>query len=182
MRSRSASNNVSRWRGRWCGLRGLLLLDEPFSALDAPLRSSLRQEMLALQNEFNATTILVTHDPAEAALLADELLVLEGGRVLQSGPTEQVFSRPASELAARLLGAEYVAEGIAAEADTIRGWRRRHCSRLPDRPATRLRASAGAFHRRASGWANTGRYQGQRRELSFPSALDASSLSASATR
>ncbi|HTV36127.1 MAG TPA: ATP-binding cassette domain-containing protein, partial [Xanthobacteraceae bacterium] len=46
----------------------LLLLDEPFSALDAPLRSSLRQEMLALQNELAATTILVTHDPAEAAL------------------------------------------------------------------------------------------------------------------
>ena len=59
----------------------LLLLDEPFSALDAPLRASLRQEMVALQSEFGATTILVTHDPAEAALLADEILVLEGGRV-----------------------------------------------------------------------------------------------------
>jgi len=98
----------------------LLLLDEPFSALDAPLRSALRQEMLALQNEFDATTILVTHDPMEAALLADELLVLEGGRVLQSGPTEQVFLRPASTLAARLLGAEFVAEGIVAEAGIIK--------------------------------------------------------------
>ena len=97
----------------------LLLLDEPFSALDAPLRSSLRQEMLALQNELAATTILVTHDPAEAALLADELLVLEGGRVLQSGPTDQVFARPASEMAARLLGAEFAAEGIAAEPNRI---------------------------------------------------------------
>ena len=98
----------------------LLLLDEPFSALDAPLRSALRQEMLTLQNEFDATTVLVTHDPVEAALLADELLVLEGGRVLQSGPTEQVFLRPASTLAARLLGAEFVAEGTAAEANTLR--------------------------------------------------------------
>jgi ABC-type sugar transport system ATPase subunit/ABC-type sulfate transport system permease component len=97
----------------------LLLLDEPFSALDAPLRSTLRQEMLALQNEFDATTILVTHDPAEAALLADELLVLEGGRVLQSGPTDLVFARPANELAARLLGAEFVAEGVAAEPNLI---------------------------------------------------------------
>ncbi|HEY5064260.1 MAG TPA: ATP-binding cassette domain-containing protein [Xanthobacteraceae bacterium] len=98
----------------------LLLLDEPFSALDAPLRSALRQEMLTLQNEFDATTVLVTHDPVEAALLADELLVLEGGRVLQSGPTEQVFLRPASTLAARLLGAEFVAEGTAAEANILR--------------------------------------------------------------
>lgn len=98
----------------------LLLLDEPFSALDAPLRSALRQEMLALQNEFDATTILVTHDPMEAALLADELLVLEGGRVLQAGPTEHVFLRPASTLAARLLGAEFVAEGIVAETGVIK--------------------------------------------------------------
>jgi ABC-type Fe3+/spermidine/putrescine transport system ATPase subunit/ABC-type sulfate transport system permease component len=98
----------------------LLLLDEPFSALDAPLRSALRQEMLALQNEFGTTTILVTHDPAEAALLADELLVLEGGRVLQSGPTEAVFSRPANRLAARLLGAEFAAEGTVAASDTIK--------------------------------------------------------------
>jgi ABC-type Fe3+/spermidine/putrescine transport system ATPase subunit/ABC-type sulfate transport system permease component len=97
----------------------LLLLDEPFSALDAPLRSSLRQDMLALQNELAATTILVTHDPAEAALLADELLVLEGGRVLQSGPTDHVFARPAGEMAARLLGAEFAAEGVAAGANQI---------------------------------------------------------------
>ena len=97
----------------------LLLLDEPFSALDAPLRASLRQRMLVLQSEFTATTILVTHDPAEAALLADELLVLEGGRVLQSGPTDQVFARPASEMAARLLGAEFAAEGTVAEPNRI---------------------------------------------------------------
>jgi ABC-type Fe3+/spermidine/putrescine transport system ATPase subunit/ABC-type sulfate transport system permease component len=97
----------------------LLLLDEPFSALDAPLRSTLRQEMLALQGEFSATTILVTHDPMEAALLADELLVLEGGKVLQSGQTDQVFARPANEMAARLLGAEFVAEGIAADSTAI---------------------------------------------------------------
>ena len=98
----------------------LLLLDEPFSALDAPLRSALQQEMLTLQSEFDATTILVTHDPVEAALLADELLVLEAGRVLQSGPTERVFLRPASTLAARLLGAEFVAEGTVADSGTIR--------------------------------------------------------------
>ena len=98
----------------------LLLLDEPFSALDAPLRAALRQEMLALQNEFDATTVLVTHDPLEAALLADELLVLEGGRVLQSGPTEQVFSRPASTLAALLLGAEFVAQGTVTGSDVIK--------------------------------------------------------------
>ena len=97
----------------------LLLLDEPFSALDAPLRADVRQEMLELQSEFGAATILVTHDPAEAALLADELLVLEGGRVLQSGQTADVFARPANELTARLLGAEFAAEGLAVEPSAL---------------------------------------------------------------
>ena len=91
----------------------LLLLDEPFSALDAPLRAGLREELRALQDEIAATTILVTHDPAEAVLLADELLLLEWGRVLQAGPVSELFQRPASETAARLLGAETVALGHA---------------------------------------------------------------------
>ena len=98
---------------------GLLLLDEPFSALDAPLRARLQQEMLALQAEIDATTILVTHDPAEAMLLADELLLLADGHVLQSGAVEAVFQRPANEAAARLLGAENVAAGWATAADCI---------------------------------------------------------------
>ena len=97
----------------------LLLLDEPFSALDAPLRSRLRREMLTLQNELTATTILVTHDPAEAAMLADEILVFENGRVLQSGPTDRVFRRPNNETVARLLGADHAAKGVAVAADAI---------------------------------------------------------------
>jgi ABC-type Fe3+/spermidine/putrescine transport system ATPase subunit/ABC-type sulfate transport system permease component len=97
----------------------LLLLDEPFSALDAPLRASLRQQLRALQTRIDAATILVTHDPVEAALLADEILLLEGGRVLQAGPADQVFSRPANETAARLLGAETVAAGVIADATRL---------------------------------------------------------------
>lgn len=89
----------------------LLLLDEPFSALDAPLRTRLRREMRSLQNELEAATIIVTHDPAEAAILADEILVCENGHVLQSGPTEAVFRRPTNETVARLLGADRTAEG-----------------------------------------------------------------------
>jgi ABC-type Fe3+/spermidine/putrescine transport system ATPase subunit/ABC-type sulfate transport system permease component len=97
----------------------LLLLDEPFSALDAPLRSNLRAELLALQSGLNTTTILVTHDPLEAALLADELLLLEEGQVLQAGPTAEVFGRPASETAARVLGAAGDARGVVVDADSI---------------------------------------------------------------
>jgi ABC-type Fe3+/spermidine/putrescine transport system ATPase subunit len=97
----------------------LLLLDEPFSALDAPLRRRLRGQLRQLQREIEATMVIVTHDPDEAASLGDEILVLDQGRVLQTGTTEAVFKRPASETVARLLGAENVAFGIAVDEDQI---------------------------------------------------------------
>lgn len=97
----------------------MLLLDEPFSALDAPLRARLRRDFLALQQEISATTILVTHDPLEAALLADEVLVLEQGRVLQSGTTKLIFHRPANEHVARLLGADNVTTGVVLDEQHI---------------------------------------------------------------
>ncbi len=98
---------------------GLLLLDEPFSALDTTLRSHLREDLLALQAEADITTILVTHDPADALRLADGVLLLQEGRVLQSGPVAEVFARPASEAAARLLGAEMIGAGRVANDGAI---------------------------------------------------------------
>jgi ABC-type Fe3+/spermidine/putrescine transport system ATPase subunit/ABC-type sulfate transport system permease component len=97
----------------------LVLLDEPFSALDAPLRRRLRGELRQLQREIATTMVIVTHDPDEAALLGDEILILDQGRVLQTGKTEAVFARPASETVARVLGAENVASGIAVDKDQI---------------------------------------------------------------
>jgi ABC-type Fe3+/spermidine/putrescine transport system ATPase subunit len=88
------------------------LLDEPFSALDTPRRRQLRQTLRALQNEISATTVLVTHDPDEAALLADEILVLDQGRVLQVGATAELFSRPNNLQVAALLGIENIGRGI----------------------------------------------------------------------
>jgi molybdate transport system permease protein len=82
----------------------LLLLDEPFSALDAPVREELRRELRRLQREAGLSTVLVTHDAEEAALLADEILVVADGRLLQAGPRAEVFARPASPQVARLLG------------------------------------------------------------------------------
>ncbi|MDA8045509.1 MAG: ATP-binding cassette domain-containing protein [Actinomycetota bacterium] len=83
----------------------LVLLDEPFSALDAPVRSELRREVRRLQMG-GLSTVVVTHDAEEAALLADEVLVLSAGRLLQAGPTGEVFAHPASPEVARLLGFE----------------------------------------------------------------------------
>jgi molybdate transport system permease protein len=90
----------------------LLLFDEPFSALDTPRRRRLQRSLRDLQREISAVTIIVTHDPDEAALLADEVLVVDQGRVLQSGPIEQVFERPASLRVAQLLGLRNVGAGV----------------------------------------------------------------------
>jgi molybdate transport system permease protein len=82
----------------------LLLLDEPFSGLDAPVRDRLRRELRRLQYDTNLSTVIVTHDPEEAALLADEIIVLGDGHILQSGTRESVFLNPASPEVASLLG------------------------------------------------------------------------------
>jgi ABC-type sulfate/molybdate transport systems ATPase subunit/ABC-type sulfate transport system permease component len=82
----------------------LILLDEPFSALDSPVRARLCRELRRLQRQAGLATVLVTHDPEEAALLADEVIVLEEGRAIQQGPAVEVLARPASATVARLLG------------------------------------------------------------------------------
>jgi ABC-type Fe3+/spermidine/putrescine transport system ATPase subunit/ABC-type sulfate transport system permease component len=102
-----------------CRPARLLLLDEPFSAVDAPLRARLRRDFLRLQQELDTTTVLVTHDPAEAMLLADELLLLDAGHVLQTGCVSDVFLRPANEVVARLLGAENIGYGRVVAPDCI---------------------------------------------------------------
>jgi molybdate transport system permease protein len=90
----------------------LLLADEPFTGLDAPVRDELRRMLRTLQRDTALTTVLVTHDPAEAALLSDELVLLVDGRVLQAGPTGHVLAHPATPRAAGLLGIRNVGSGV----------------------------------------------------------------------
>jgi molybdate transport system ATP-binding protein/molybdate transport system permease protein len=91
----------------------VLLLDEPFAGLDAPVRDRLRRELRRLQRESDLATVLVTHDPEEAALLAEEVLVLEEGRVLQAGTRASVFGAPSSPQVAALLGIANAHRGVA---------------------------------------------------------------------
>jgi molybdate transport system permease protein len=91
----------------------VVLLDEPFSALDAPVRAELRRELRRLQRDVNLSTVLVTHDPQEAAMLADEIIVVRDGQVLQSGRCRDVYQRPASAEIGRLLGIDNLFEGVA---------------------------------------------------------------------
>ncbi|MBV6522126.1 MAG: Vitamin B12 import ATP-binding protein BtuD [Gemmatimonadaceae bacterium] len=90
-----------------------LLLDEPFSALDPRRRARTRREVRALHKERGLTVLQVTHDFTEAGMLGDVAILLDGGRVLQYGPPEEVFRKPASPYIAEFLGAENVYAGIA---------------------------------------------------------------------
>lgn len=97
-----------------CRSPELLLLDEPFSGLDVPVRHELRRRLRRLQHETGLATVLVTHDPEEAAFLSDEVIVISGGRALQSGSTRQVFTQPASPEVARLLGIPNLHRAVVA--------------------------------------------------------------------
>ncbi|HEY8751692.1 MAG TPA: ABC transporter ATP-binding protein [Tepidisphaeraceae bacterium] len=90
---------------------GLLLLDEPLSALDARTRETLRRELRQLLTQFQTPAVVVTHDPIEAVALADDAVILDQGRVLQSGTVQDVFSRPADPTVAHIVGIETVEPG-----------------------------------------------------------------------
>lgn len=72
----------------------IMLMDEPFSGLDNRLRDGIRDETLSLLKEENAAVLLVTHDPEEAMRMADEIALMRGGRIVQTGAPYHVFTRP----------------------------------------------------------------------------------------
>lgn len=84
--------------------RGVLLLDEPFSAVDAPTRQTLYRELAALRQEVSTPMVLVTHDLGEARRLADRVVIVDAGQTLQSGPPAKVFASPRNARVADLVG------------------------------------------------------------------------------
>jgi iron(III) transport system ATP-binding protein len=81
-----------------------ILLDEPFSGLDAHLKAGVRDDLTAALRAEGAAVLIVTHDAAEALMIADRLVLMDAGRVIQSGEPVACFERPVSRAAARLLG------------------------------------------------------------------------------
>jgi molybdate transport system ATP-binding protein len=91
----------------------LLLLDEPLAALDARTRLETRSELRRYLSTFDGPTLVVTHDPLEAMVLADRILVLEGGVAVQEGAPADVARRPVTEYVARLVGLNLYAGTVA---------------------------------------------------------------------
>lgn len=123
----------------------VLLLDEPFAAVDQVTRRKLKRELVLLRRDIATPMLLVTHDLSEAAALADRISVLHHGRTLQSGPPAEVMNRPASVAVARLMDVGNIFEGEVAERRTDGGgivaWagRRLEVARIGDfAPGTRV--------------------------------------------
>ena len=93
---------------------GLLLLDEPFSALDRPVREKLGGLLLEIRRNYRVPMVLVTHDILEAARLGDRMIVCNRGRVEQSGTPLDIISRPATPVVRRLVDVSEMAETIRA--------------------------------------------------------------------
>ena len=94
----------------------LVLLDEPFSSLDATLRADLRREVALILREAGATALLVTHDQEEALTLGDRLAVMREGVLVQAGVPTDVYARPADRWTAQFVGEVNVLTGVAAGA------------------------------------------------------------------
>ena len=93
------------------------LMDEPLSNLDAKLRVEMQVEIKRIQKELGITTIIVTHDHEEAVSLADRVIVMNAGHILQIGKPQEVFDRPASPFIADFMGFSTFLHGIAAGAE-----------------------------------------------------------------
>jgi molybdate transport system ATP-binding protein len=92
----------------------LLLLDEPLAALDAGTRRTVRRDLRRYLESFDGIRVLVTHDPVDAYALADRIIILEAGRVLQAGTIHEVTAHPRSRYVADLVGVNLVA-GVVAD-------------------------------------------------------------------
>jgi iron(III) transport system ATP-binding protein len=97
----------------------ILLLDEPLSNLDANLRGEMRFEIRRLHDEYQNTSIYVTHDQVEAMTMADRIVVMNGGRIEQIGTPEDVFDRPNSRFVARFIGGSNILEGTHVDAARV---------------------------------------------------------------
>lgn len=82
----------------------LLLLDEPLSALDARIRKHLREQIRSIQQELGLTTIFVTHDQEEALVMSDRIVLMNAGKIVQSGDAESLYSAPVDAFAAGFIG------------------------------------------------------------------------------
>jgi molybdate transport system ATP-binding protein len=100
----------------------VLLMDEPFSALDSQLKERLELELLALQDEYHGSMLLVTHDLAEGYKLGSQVAIYQSGRIAQCDTKQKVFASPVNRTVARLTGFRNLMDGVVARVDGPYAW------------------------------------------------------------
>ncbi|MEA2688358.1 MAG: osmoprotectant transport system ATP-binding protein, partial [Candidatus Eremiobacteraeota bacterium] len=97
----------------------VLLMDEPFAAVDAIVRASLQDEIARVHRELGTTVVFVTHDVDEALRLADRIVVMNAGRVVQTGPPAEILEHPADDFVRDLVGVDAETRRLALERPLI---------------------------------------------------------------
>ena len=115
----------------------LLLLDEPFGALDRKLRETMQLEVRRLQRRLGLTTIFITHDQEEALVLSDRIAVMNKGAIQQVASTTEIYERPANDFVADFVGESNIFHGTVTEVGsvTLDGGRRLLIATIPHRSA-----------------------------------------------
>lgn len=131
----------------------ILLLDEPLSNLDARIRLQMRHEIRSIQRQFGVTAILVTHDREEAMVMADQVVILDQGKIAQIGSPEEVYQHPVTPYVASFMGAENIID-CEAERDANQVVLRiprvpQAAVRLVDGPERKLHVGAVQVHFRS---------------------------------
>ncbi len=98
----------------------LLLMDEPLSALDYNLRNKMQEEIKRIQKEFKITTIFVTHDRNEAFAMADEIIILKGGRLIEKASPEDIYNQPKDDFTLNFMGKANMVDGGFVRPEKIR--------------------------------------------------------------
>ena len=126
----------------------VFLMDEPFSALDAALRNSLRAELVHLQKTLGVTTVFVTHDQIEAMTMGDVIVVMNKGRVEQVGSPDEIYNRPNTRFVAGFIGSPAMnfIEGVLGEgAGALQLQAKNYCVALPE-PLRDRAGGCGSIH------------------------------------
>ena len=127
---------------------GLLLLDEPLSALDAGTRMHVRSDLRHHLADFDGCTVLVTHDPLDAMVLADRLIVIEQGRVVQTGTPAEVARAPRTDYVAKLVGLNlYRGDANGRQVQLVGGGHLETADSATGEVFVTVRPSAVALHR-----------------------------------
>jgi len=116
----------------------VLLLDEPFGAVDAKVREELRRWLRRLHDELHATTLFVTHDQEEAFSVADRVVIINKGRLEQQGPPLEILDEPATEFVARFVGEVNVYDTVVRDGRVTVGPLEVPVHHHPDKAAVRL--------------------------------------------